>query len=240
MNKPTSPIRLEVSSPYACFTRPEMKVERVSYDVITPSAARGILEAIYWKPQVRWVVERLHVLRPIRWTNLRRNEVGSKASAANAKKAMKGTLKGPLALFIEDDRQQRSAMILRDVAYVIEARFQLLDDSDPVEKHYNIFKRRAERGQCFHRPYLGTREFACDFSWIDGPIPSSELTGEKDLGYMLHDIEFSPAEGKDIHTISSHTGQELTAVPHFFRPVMRDGVIEVPPLETRVPQEVAS
>src|SRR5688572_8430473 len=98
-----SPIRLIVSREYACFTRPEMKVERVSYDVITPSAARGILEAIYWKPQVRWVVERLHVLRPIRFTNLRRNEVASKASAANARKAMKGTLDGPLCMVIEED-----------------------------------------------------------------------------------------------------------------------------------------
>ncbi|MEZ6052433.1 MAG: type I-C CRISPR-associated protein Cas5c [Planctomycetaceae bacterium] len=141
-----SPIRLKVWGDYACFTRPEMKVERVSYDVLTPSSARGILEAIYWKPQVRWIVERLHVLKPIRFTNLRRNEVASKASAANSTKAMKGTLKGPLAILIEDDRQQRAATILRDVAYVIEARFELLDDSEPIAKHYNIFKRRAERG----------------------------------------------------------------------------------------------
>ena len=112
-----SPIRLKVWGDYACFTRPEMKVERVSYDVLTPSSARGILEAIYWKPQVRWIVERLHVLKPIRFTNLRRNEVASKASAANSTKAMKGTLKGPLAILIEDDRQQRAVGVLGSVGY---------------------------------------------------------------------------------------------------------------------------
>ncbi|MBX3436376.1 MAG: type I-C CRISPR-associated protein Cas5 [Planctomycetaceae bacterium] len=238
MNKP-SPIRLKVWGLYACFTRPEMKVERVSYDVITPSAARGVLEAIYWKPQVRWVVERLHVLKPIRFTSLRRNEVASKASAANAKKAMNGKLKDPLALFIEDDRQQRAATILRDVAYVIEARFELLDHADPVEKHYNIFKRRAERGQYFHHPYLGCREFVCDFDWIDGPIPESELTGEQDLGYLLHDIEFASATGKSYDTVSSHDGQKLKAIPHFFRATMRNGVIDVPPLQPSLTPEVS-
>lgn len=224
------PIRLKVWGDYACFTRPEMKVERVSYDVITPSAARGILEAIYWKPQVRWMVERLHVLKPIRFTNLRRNEVSSKASAANAKKAMKGTLGHPLELIIEDDRQQRAATILRDVSYVIEARFELLDKSEAVEKHYNMFKRRAEKGQYFHHPYLGTREFPCDFEWIDGPIPESELTGEQDLGYMLHDIEFSPTDGKEFDTIDGHSGTKLLATPRFFRPMMVNGVIDVPKL----------
>lgn len=227
--KRESPIALKVWGEFACFTRPEMKVERVSYDVITPSAARGILEAIYWKPQVRWVVERLHVLKVPRFTNLRRNEVGSKASAANAKKAMKGTLAGPLQLVVEEDRQQRAATILRDVAYVIEARFDLLDDADPVAKHYNMFKRRAEQGQCFHRPYLGTREFACDFDWVEGDIPESELLGEQDLGYMLHDIQYAPATDKSFDLVDGQ-GRKLTATPRFFRPVMRNGVIDVPPL----------
>jgi CRISPR-associated protein Cas5d len=226
----TSPIRLKVWGDYACFTRPEMKVERVSYDVITPSAARGVLEAIYWKPQVRWVVERLHVLKPIRFTNIRRNEVSSKASAANARKAMGGKLAEPLALFIEETRQQRAATILRDVAYVIEARFELLDDSDPIEKHYNIFKRRAERGQYFHHPYLGCREFPCDFEWIDGQIPESELSGEQDLGYLLHDIEYRPTKDTTSDTLCAHTGERRNAAPHFFRAVMRNGVVEIPPL----------
>jgi CRISPR-associated protein Cas5d len=225
-----SPIRLKVWADYALFARPEMKVERVSYDVLTPSAARGVLEAIYWKPQVRWIVERLHVLKPIQFTNIRRNEVSSKGSAANARKAMSGKGDEPLGLFIEESRQQRAATLLRDVAYVIEARFELLDDSDPIEKHYNIFKRRAEKGQCFHRPYLGVRECPCEFEWVDGPVPESELQGSLDLGYILHDIEYQPATGKSSDTICGHTGQRRNTVPHFFRAVMHNGVIEVPPL----------
>ncbi|MCG3179511.1 MAG: CRISPR pre-crRNA endoribonuclease Cas5d [Phycisphaerae bacterium] len=229
-----SPIRLKVWGDYACFTRPEMKVERVSYDVITPSAARGVLEAVYWKPQVRWIVERLHVLRPIRFTSVRRNEVAHKASAANARKAMNAGA-GTLGLFIEDERQQRAAMILRDVAYVIEARFELLDPAETVEKHYNIFKRRAERGQCFHRPYLGCREFPADFAWIDGPIPPSELPSDqrgKDLGWMLHDIEYLPApKGAKEVVVESHGGKRLQAQPRFFQArIDADGVIAVPPL----------
>ncbi|TWT35608.1 CRISPR-associated protein Cas5 [Posidoniimonas corsicana] len=226
-----SPIAVRIWGDYACFTRPETKVERLSYDVITPSAARGILEAIYWKPQVRWVVERIHVYKPPRFTNLRRNEVASKASAANAKKAMNGTLKEPLALYVDEVRQQRAATILRDVEYIIEARFDLLDHSDPIAKHYNMFKRRAEKGQCFHRPYLGNREFPCDFEWVEGPIPESELAGERDLGLMLHDMVFTPVDKpKDADTVSGHTGEPLTARARFFDAQMRQGVIEVPPL----------
>lgn len=207
-----SPIAIKVWGDFACFTRPEMKAERVSYDVITPSAARGILEAIYWKPEVRWVVERLHVLNPVRFTNLRRNEVGTKISAQTARQAMNGKAKGPLGLFIEEERQQRAATILRDAAYIIEARFEMLGGTDPVAKHYNMFKRRAEQGQYFHHPYFGTREFPCDFEWIDGPLPESELAGERDLGWMLHDIDFVDNRN-----------------PRFFHAIMRNGVIAVPP-----------
>lgn len=235
-----SPIRLQVWGDYACFTRPEMKVERVSYDVITPSAARGILEAIYWKPEVRWVVERLHVLNPIRFTNLRRNEVASKASAANAKRAMGGTLSHSLQLFVEEERQQRAATILRDVCYILEARFELLEFSEPVAKHYSIFKRRAQRGQYFHHPYLGTREFPCDFAWVDGPLPESKLTGERDLGYMLLDIAYMPTDAKKCDTIDAHRGTRLRTAPHFFRPVMVNGVIEVPPLFASQEPEASS
>jgi CRISPR-associated protein Cas5d len=223
---------------FALFCRPEMKVERMSYDVITPSAARGILEAVYWKPQVRWVVERLHVLNRIQFTNLRRNEVASKASAANAKKAMKGTLDGPLCLVIEEARQQRAATVLRDIAYVIEARFELLDESEPVAKHYNMFKRRAEQGQYFHHPYLGTREFPCDFAWVDGsiPTPHASLRGTRELGHMLHDIVYTPASGNAFDVIESHNGRKLLASPRFFHATMIDGVIDVPPLETTEPK----
>jgi CRISPR-associated protein Cas5d len=222
---------------FACFSRPESKVERHSYDVITPSAARGVLEAIYWKPQVAWVVERIHVYKEPRFTNLRRNEVASKASAANAKKAMNGSLKEPLALYADEDRQQRAATILVDVEYVIEARFELLDDSDGqgVAKHFNMFKRRAVAGQRFHHPYLGAREFPCDFEWVEGPIPPSSL-GDRDFGYMLRDFAFDPIVRQQgvptpkPESVCGHTGLPLTVTPHLFHAVMRQGVIEVPPL----------
>jgi len=206
-------IHLKVWGDYACFTRPEMKVERVSYDVITPSAARGILEAIYWKPQIRWVVDRLRVLQPIRFTNLRRNEVSAKASASLAKSAMKSGA-GNLGFCIEETRQQRAATILRDVAYIIEAHFDLLDDTDPPAKHAEMFRRRASKGQYFHHPYLGCREFPADFELVeflnDASVPES-LAGSRDLGYILHDIDFA---------------DDMT--PHFFRATMTDGVIDVP------------
>src|SRR6056297_1567099 len=128
-------IQLEISGDYALFSRPEMKVERVSYDVITPSAARGVLEAIYWKPQIRWVIDQIHVLNPVRFTNLRRNEVASKIPAGNVRKAMKGD-SSPLGLYVEEDRQQRAAMILRDVSYGIVAHFELLDADETLQKHF--------------------------------------------------------------------------------------------------------
>ena len=235
-----SPIALRIWGDYACFTRPEGKVERISYDVITPSSARGVLEAIYWKPQVCWIVERIHVYREPRFTNFRRNEVASKVSAANAKKAMIGALKEPLALYADEDRQQRAATILTGVEYIIEGRFELLDESEPVAKHYNMFKRRAQKGQCFHRPYLGTREFPCWFAWVEGLIPDSTLAGERDLGLMLHDVVFTPSKKvKAADTLCGHTGRPLSAEPQFFHAVMRDGVIEVPPLQS-VATEAAS
>ncbi len=217
-------VRLRVRGAYACFTRPEMKVERVSYDVLTPSAARGILEAVYWKPQIRWVVQRIHVLNEIRFSNLRRNEVGCKvvvAGATGAAQALK-TGRGQLGIFVEDQRQQRAATLLRDVDYLIEARFDLLGGDDPAPKHHEMFRRRAEKGQCFHHPYLGCRECACDFSWHDGDSPTGFYSpgqpgaepAERDLGFMLHDLDFAA---------------DMT--PHFFRAVLRHGVVEVPPLE---------
>lgn len=206
-------IKLKAWGDYACFTRPEMKVERVSYDVMTPSAARGLLEAIYWKPQIRWVVDQIHVLNPIQFTNLRRNEVASRIPKNNVMKAMRGDANS-LGVYIEEDRQQRAAMILRDVAYSIVAHFELLDKSDPAQKHYEMFKRRADRGQYFHHPYFGCREFPADFEWIDGDMPASQLSGERDLGFMLHDIDYA---------------NEMT--PRFFRAQMANGIINVPPLD---------
>lgn len=209
-------VQLRVWGEFACFTRPEMKVERVSYDVITPSAARGVLEAIYWKPQIAWRVDRIHVLNEIRFANIRRNEVGAKASAANANKAMKAG-GGDLALYVEDERQQRAATLLVDVDYLIEAHFDVISGDEPPPKHYEMFKRRAEKGQCFHRPYLGCREFAANFAWHEGDLPRGRYadTPERDFGFMLHDIDFA---------------HDMT--PRFFRAVMRHGVIDVPPFSS--------
>jgi len=167
-------IKLWVGGARACFTRPEMKAERVSYDVITPSAARGILEAIHWKPAIRWVVDKIHVLKPIRFESLRRNEVGSKISERNVKTAMNSGRLDGLGIFVDEDRQQRASTILRDVAYVIEAHFELTakaEDDDTEAKHAEMFRRRAEKGQCFHQPCLGTREFVADFRLIEEELP---------------------------------------------------------------------
>lgn len=210
----THGIKLRVWGDYALFTRPEMKAERVSYDVMTPSAARGILESIHWKPQIRWIVDRIHVLRPIRFMNIRRNEVGCRIPAGTVRKAMNDG-SGTLGIAIEAERQQRAALVLRDVEYIIEAHFELRDGNDHPGKHLDQFNRRARRGQCFHRPYLGCREFDCAFELVEEEMPCSALLGtpegDRDLGYMLHDIDF--ADG-------------MTA--RFFRARMNDGVIDIP------------
>src|SRR5579884_3149480 len=164
-------IKLHCWGELACFTRPEMKVERVSYDVITPSAARGILEAIYWKPEIRWVITRLHILNPVRFTSLRRNEVGVKIPAVTAAAAMRAG-RGKLGLYVEDERQQRAALLLRDVAYIIEARFEILAGEPNEAKHLDQFNRRARAGQCYSRPYLGCREFHAHFRLVE---PSESL-----------------------------------------------------------------
>ena len=210
-------IRLHVEGTRACFTRPEMKAERVSYDVITPSAARGILEAIHWKPAIRWVVDRIHVLKPIRFQSFRRNEVGAKGSAANAMRAMRsGDLAG-IGLDVADERQQRATTLLVDVGYVIEAHFELTATAggDTEAKHLSMFNRRAAAGQCFHRPCLGTREFPADFTLLppDMDLPRHQLAPDqcdRDLGWMLHDIDF--ADGN---------------TSRFFRARLVDGVIDV-------------
>ena len=236
-------IQIKVWGDWACFTRLEMKVERVSYDALTPSAARGVLEAIYWKPQIRWVIDRITVLRPIRFTNLRRNEVGAKASAATAKTAMKKAGKGQpaaaLGIVVEGERQQRAATLLRDVAYLIDAHFvytdprgRPLDASDDRNdaKHLDTFHRRARRGQCFHHPYLGCREFPADFA-LASELPADELTvaeelhGTRDLGYMLYDTDFRPDPKGPIR--SGRDGRRLSAQPVFWRASMTDGVIDV-------------
>ncbi len=232
---------LEVWGDYACFTRPEMKVERVSYDVITPSAARAIFEAIFWKPAIRWQITRIEVLAPIRWFSIRRNEVrlrGPGESATNAGK-------GDLALYADKVRVQRASLILRDVRYRLHAQFERLDQpvktagraqsiadaeeaselltSESDAKYAAMFERRASKGQCFTQPYFGTREFDCQFKLIAAdavkPVLDASLRGAQDLGFMLYDLDFGPAPHSD-------------PLPMWFRAQMLDGVIDVPELRS--------
>jgi len=207
---------LEVSGDFACFTRPEMKVERVSYDAMTPSSARAVFESILWKPAIRWHVEKIEVLKPIRWISIRRNEVGAVVSVRNAQEAMnKGS--GSLGLNIEDERQQRAGLFLRDVAYRIHARFELLTnagENNSMGKFLDMFERRAEKGQCVNQPYLGCREFACDFRLIDTAQPQATPIAEtRDLGWMLHDMDYTKSTDPQ---------------PRFFKAKLESGVLRVP------------
>ena len=225
---------LEVSGPYACFTRPEMKVERVSYDVITPSAARAIFDAILWKPAIRWHVKRIEVLSPIRWISVRRNEVGKVASPRSS------------GIFIDDGktRQQRAGLFLRDVKYRLFAEFEFIPPDqrgkvynpvpewlvDPEEaedlkkpetrpdekeaKYAAMFERRAKKGQCFNQPYLGCREFSADFRLVNPQTePPTPIMETRDLGWMLYDLDYTdPTDPK----------------PMFFKAQLTNGVIQVP------------
>lgn len=234
---------LEVLGDFACFTRPEMKVERVSYDVMTPSAARAVFEAIVWKPAIRWRVTKIEVLKPIKWISVRRNEVGAVASTRNVQTAM-GAGAGNLGLYVEDERQQRAGLFLRDVTYRIHAYFELRDpgfhkthfphlSKVPVNceeedlhampdnnaaKFLSMFERRASRGQCVNQPYLGCREFACSFRLVEDLKAEPKPIGEtKDLGWMLYDLDYSnPADPK----------------PRFFQARLENGVVNVPAWES--------
>ncbi len=212
---------LEVKGDMACFTRPEMKVERVSYDIITPSAARAIFEAIFWKPAIRWNITRIEVLNPIRWLSIKRNEVGS---------LMSPRLSG---LFIEDNRQQKSSLLLKNVCYRIFAEQEFIPiryrtkkeklkiSSEPSDENpgkYNaIFERRAKKGQCFNQPYLGCREFSANFTYIENPIKGKGIPEDRDLGYMLYDMDFT---------------NEKDPKPMFFRAIMKQGVLVVPSINS--------
>ena len=209
-------IKLEVWGDYALFTRPEMKVERVSYDVMTPSAARGLIDGIFWHPGLTWVIDRIHVCAPIRFTNLRRNEVKSTIPARNVRTVMeRGS--GDLYLSTSRDIQQRAALLLRDVHYVIEAHFEMTEKASPSDnpgKFQDIIKRRIKRGQFYHQPYFGCREFPAHFRLCEELPPcSEELQGERDLGWMLYDLDYTHPE-------------DIT--PLFFHGILRDGVLEVP------------
>ena len=235
-------IRLHVWGDYALFTRPEMKAERVSYDLMTPSAARAIVSSIYWKPEIEWVIDRIHVLKPIRFTSVRRNEVGAVAVVPR-REAIAGQPVDPIGLSVEDERQQRASLLLKDVGYVIEAHFNVVSpmlekNGEKVDlavceaKHISIFNRRAEAGQCFRQPYFGCREFPVSFKLLKDadPLPDCRLDiRDKDFGFMFHDFIYR--ENKKGTIIESHSGRKLTAEPHFFRAVMKNGIIEIPSLK---------
>lgn len=209
-------VRLEVWGDFALFTRPELKTERVSYDIMTPSAARGILEAIFWHPGLKWNVRKIHVCAPIRFTNVRRNEVKSVISARSVKTVMEQG-KGELWIATSEDIQQRASMLLRDVRYVIEADFTMTEraaSGDNPGKFQEMMCRRIRKGQFYHQPYFGCREFPVHFKACEEiPVCPDELKGEKDLGFMLYDMDYSDLES--IH-------------PLFFRAKLRDGVLTVP------------
>jgi CRISPR-associated protein Cas5d len=210
--------KVRVRGPFACFTRPEFKVERVSYEVMTPSAARGVLEAIHWKPAIRWVVTAIDVLAPVRFISFKRNEVANRASQQRGKRALNGD-----PYHVEEDRQQRNTVALRDVDYVIEAHFLTTSrwgPEDTIPKHVETFMRRLEKGQTFHQPYMGCREFAAVVEPVL-EVPKSQLPPEwrdRHLGLMLHDLEFG-----------------TRIVPRFFAAkIDATGRIDVPPFEEAI------
>lgn len=208
-------VRVRIWGDYALFSRPEMKVERCSYDVMTPSAARGILEAVYWHPGMRWVIDRIYVRKPIRFSSIRRNEVKSKISASSVLNVINGKDK-PLYISTKEEIVQRASVLLRDVEYVVEAHFEMTEQanaSDNPGKFKDIIMRRLRRGECYHTPYLGCREFPARFELYEGESVETEYSQiEKDLGYMLYDFDYSDPE--DIQ-------------PMFFRAVLRQGVLDV-------------
>lgn len=208
-------VKIRVWGPYALFSRPEMKVERCSYDVLTPSAARGLLEAIYWHPGLRWCIDKIQVVKPIRFTSVRRNEVKSKVSASNALQVYNGVDK-PLYINTKEDIVQRASILLCDVEYVIEAHFEMTEKANATDnpgKFQDIIKRRLKRGECYHMPYFGCREFPANFALCEEEISSYyENEPEKDLGFMLYDMDYT-----DPNNIQ----------PMFFRAVMKHGTIDL-------------
>ena len=222
--------QVEISGDYACFSRPELKVERVSYDIITPSAARGILEAIFWKPAMRYTIARIDVCAPIRYENIRRNEVNSKIPNSNPPAAAKKLQQGNLYLAASADRAQRAALVLRDVRYVVTGNFYINSEraapGDTYAKFSSMLNRRLEKGQNYHTPYLGTREFPARVRLIaDGETPPAPISETRSLGLMLYDIDYIKEVDKD--------GQEIVTAfsPMYFMAEMRNGVVDLRDVE---------
>ena len=209
-------IKVRLWGNYALFSRPETKVERYSYDVITPSAARGILDAVYFHPGMRWVIDQIYVMKPIRFTSVRRNEVKSKVLASNILQAYNGSDKS-FYISAKDDIVQRASVILCDVEYIVSAHFEMTDrahESDNPGKFLDITLRRLKSGGCYHMPYFGTREFPANFALYEGEDIETayEDVEEKDLGLMLYDMDYTADDGPQ---------------PMFFRAIMKRGVIDL-------------
>lgn len=209
-------VKVSVWGDYALFSRPELKVERCSYDIITPSAARGILEAVYWHPGMRWIIDRIYVKNPIQFTSVRRNEVKSKILASNVMQAYNGAEK-ELYISTKDEIVQRASLLLTNVSYVIEAHFEMTDKantSDNPGKFKDIVMRRLRRGECYHMPYFGCREFPANFALCEeSEIRTAyDVVPEKDMGYMLFDMDYTDPENIQ---------------PMFFRAVMCHGVVDL-------------
>ena len=210
-------IRVEVKGDFACFSRPEFKAERVSYDIITPSAARGILEAVFWHPGMKFLINKIFVLSEIAFTNIKRNELASKVSASNVQKVINGN-NGPLYLATSQDIQQRASMLLKNVHYIIEAHFDMTEKanaSDNPGKFQEMIKRRLRKGQNYYQPYLGCREFPAEVSLFEGDINSLSLAyanEERDLGFMIYDMDYSDKEN---------------ITPMFFRAILKNGILDL-------------
>jgi len=201
---------------FALFTRPEMKVERVSYDIITPSAVRGLIEAVYWHPGMKWVIDQIFICNPIRFNRIRRNEVGLKLSANNAYKTMYGK-NSPLYINTSEVIQQRASLVLTDVRYIISAHFEIThvtSPCDPPQKFYSIVNRRLKSGKRFMQPYFGCREFSANVKLFSGNLPqcNETLKGTHDLGYMLYDMDYSDPDN---------------IRPTFFRAILHDGLLNL-------------
>lgn len=214
-------IMMEVWGDYAAFNRPEMKVERVSYDVMTPSAARGMIEAVFWHPGLKWVIDKIYVCNPIKMTNVRRNEVKVKLNSRVARSVMQGSNK-ELFINTKEEIQQRAALVLQDVHYIISAHFEMTEKASPSDnpgKFQDIIKRRLQKGQCYHTPYFGVREFPAKFKWHDEKDEIvTAYQGEMDLGYMLYDLDYHGKSGIE---------------PMFFHARLVDGVMNLTDCEVR-------
>ena len=218
--------KVEIRGDYACFSRPELKVERVSYEVITPSAARGIMEAVLWKPAIRYVIEQIDVCAPIRFENIRRNEINSKIPHGSIQNAQEKLQKGELYLDASANRAQRASMVLRDVHYVVTGHFKMTDkagSADNEGKFADMLRRRLEKGQHYHMPYLGTREFPAQICLIaDGEPPPTPIGESRSLGLMLYDIDYIKSTDK------KGEREVVTAFkPTYFMAEMRGGIVDL-------------